>query len=317
MRRRPLGSGFVSPAVPSPNPLCNGKSLYPTFTMAALAAQRVSRARESPVEAYACRHCRRFHVGGVMEETLASRENRRRRHVELADDEEPMPVREQPRPVLAGFAARRRPEWMARTAVVIASGPSLTVEDVEAVRAARERDAVRVLAVSNAWKLTAGWADAHFAADRRYWKAYLAQMRAAGIPLERIFSSCNQTAREGTQFVRATNRPGLGVHELHTGGNSGYMAVNLAYLWGSLRIVLLGFDMQPGPAGEKHFDGNHPAPLVQAMPFDSWRKAFETMAKDLQRRGVTVVNCTRRTALACFPCAPLADELARVEKALV
>lgn len=224
-----------------------------------------------------------------------------------------MPIREQPRQIPAPLRSRTRPDWASRTAVVIASGPSLTADDCELVRAARQLDLVRVLAVSNAWKQTAGWADAHFAADRRYWKAYLAKMRAAGIALDRIFSSCNQTAREGTTFVRATNRPGLGEHELHTGGNSGYMAVNLAYLWGARRILLLGFDMQAGPAGEKHFDGDHPAPLVQAMPFDSWRRAFELMAKDLTKRGATVINCTRRTALACFPCASLDDELARLK----
>lgn len=225
-----------------------------------------------------------------------------------------MPVREQPRQIPPPLRSRKRADWETRAAVVIASGPSLTVEDCAAVRAARERDLVRVLAVSNAWKHTAGWADAHFAADRRYWRAYLGKMRAAGIPLERIWSSCNQTAREGTQFVRATNRPGLGEHELHSGGNSGYMAVNLAYLWGARRIMLLGFDMQAGPAGEKHFDGDHPAPLVQVMPFASWVRAFDLMATDLAKRGAVVINCTRRTALACFRCAPLEDELARVEK---
>ncbi len=203
-----------------------------------------------------------------------------------------------------------RDGWCTRTAVVIASGPSLTRADCELVQAARERDTVRVISVSNAWKLTARWADAFFACDRKYWVVYKRAMHDAGVPLERMVSSCNQTAREGVEFVRVANRPGVGRHMLHSGANSGYQAVNLAYLWGARRIVLLGMDMALGAAGERHFDGNHPSNMTQAQPFGEWLKRFEVAAKEYRELDIEVLNATRGGALEAFPRVDLAEVLA-------
>lgn len=209
-----------------------------------------------------------------------------------------------------------RADWAARTAVIIASGPSLTARDCDLVRDAREADKVRVVSVSNAWKHTATWADAFFAADRRYWKRYLHDMLKAGVPKARLITGCNVTAEQnGIARVRMSNRPGLGLAEVNTGGNSGYMGVNLAYLFGARRMVLLGFDCQTGPQGEKHFDGDHPAPLVQHMPFKEWAHRFEKLALDLKVNGASVVNCSRATALTCFERGELAETLDDVAKA--
>lgn len=207
-----------------------------------------------------------------------------------------------------------RADWQERTAVVIAAGPSLTVEDCALVRAARERDEVRVVSVSNAWKHCATWADAFFSADRRYWKHYLPQMLKAGAPKARMVTTCNLTEQQdGITRVRMANRPGLGLAEVYTGGNSGYMGINLAYLYGARRIVLLGLDCQPGPNGERHFDGDHPAPLTQHQPFGEWVKRFKTLAEDCDKRGVEVINCSRRTALQCFKRGDLAEVLNAID----
>jgi hypothetical protein len=93
---------------------------------------------------------------------------------------------------------------------------------------------------------------------------------------------------------------GLGLDMIHTGGNSGYQALNLAYLWGARKINLLGFDMQR-TGGRTHFHGDH-----QGLnnPYDGmlqqWVKNFEMMARDLKAAGVEVLNATRETALTCF-----------------
>lgn len=203
-----------------------------------------------------------------------------------------------------------RPDWATRAVVVIASGPSLTADDCQRVMMCRANGVVRVVSVSNAWKLTAKWADVYFAADRRYWSTYFNQMRAAGIFREEMYTSCvAASALHKINRIRAANQPGLGLTGLNTGGNSGYMGINLAYLFGARRIILLGFDMQAGPDGAKHFDGSHPPGLSQCMPFNEWLHRFKKLADDLSKNGVTVLNCTRRTALLDF-------ELARLEDAL-
>lgn len=93
---------------------------------------------------------------------------------------------------------------------------------------------------------------------------------------------------------------GLGRDRIHTGGNSGFQAINLAFLFGARRIVLLGFDMSD-EAGI-HWHGAHLNGLHNPNRdnFKRWRKALGELAVDLELEGVEVVNASRETALECF-----------------
>lgn len=75
------------------------------------------------------------------------------------------------------------------------------------------------------------------------------------------------------------------------GGNSGFQAVNLAYMLGAKTILLLGFDM----FGE-HFFGKHPDKLDVPSPFKTFIESFNTITKDVE-----IINCSRMTDLNCFP----------------
>ena len=96
---------------------------------------------------------------------------------------------------------------------------------------------------------------------------------------------------------------------LHTGGNSGYQAVNLAVLLGAKRILLLGYDMKHGPNGEKHWHEDHSANNPPPAQLADWVKIYATMLPDLEKAGVVVVNCTPESALDCFPKAKLEEVL--------
>lgn len=216
-----------------------------------------------------------------------------------------------------GYPDRSRRDWKARPAVIIAPGPSLTQADVDIVRAAREADRVRVVSVSNAWKFTSPWADVFFAGDRRYWMAYLKGMLDAGVPREKLATCCNVTAKSaGIAYWRASAKKGLGTYELTTGGNSGWMGLNLAFLLGARRFYLLGFDMMRGPAGESHVDGDHVKSCNVALQFGEWIHRIEKHgAPDLKAQGATVVNCSRRTALRCWERSMIEAELALPQEA--
>lgn len=75
------------------------------------------------------------------------------------------------------------------------------------------------------------------------------------------------------------------------GGNSGFQAINLAYMLGAKTIILLGFDMFG-----VHYFGDHPDKLVKQSPYKDFIKSFETITKDVE-----IINCSRQTALNCFP----------------
>jgi hypothetical protein len=208
----------------------------------------------------------------------------------------------------------RRKGWDGGTAVIIASGPSVrehpeSAADLEAVRAARAAGQVLVIAVSDNY-ITAPWSDALFAADQLWWSKNIAKIRAAGYRGE-LWTGCNVSAKlHNLNRIRMSNRPGLGTYELHTGGNSGHMAINLAFLWGSRRMLLLGYDMRASATtGARHWFGDHPKPLSQVMQFEEWRRRFEQTARDLQHHGAAVINCSRDTALTCFPRSTIDREL--------
>lgn len=207
------------------------------------------------------------------------------------------------------MSQHRRSDWAGRTVVCMASGPSLTQADVDVVRERHAAGQVKAIAVSDVYRL-APWADVVFSADLAWWKGHMRQLKAAGFGVDRLWTGDNVAAqRFQLQRIRMANRPGLGVGQLHTGGNSGYMALNLGWLFGGARFILLGYDMQLGAKGQRHFFGDHPAGMVQVQLFEEWRHRYEPLARDLRNAGAVVVNATRRTALECFPCQPLEQAL--------
>lgn len=195
------------------------------------------------------------------------------------------------------------------TVFCLATGPSLTPADVNAVR-----DKGMVVAVNDAHRL-APWADWLYSSDRYWW------VRHEGVP---SFGG-KLAGIEHTPGRRDPRLAGLGVvvyrntgHEgieadptgLRTcANNSGGAAVNLAVHLGAERIVLLGYDMGYGASDKRHFFGDHPMGLSNQHNFPTWRAAFGRMVEPLKALGVEVVNCSRSTSLTCFPVVPLEDVL--------
>ncbi len=108
--------------------------------------------------------------------------------------------------------------------------------------------------------------------------------------------------------VRSLAAPGLskipGV--IHQGNNSGYQIIDLAAQFGVRRILLLGYDMQK-TGGKAHWFGDHPAKLKKPSPYGSWIANFDTLARDARERGIEIINCSRETALECFPRATIGE----------
>lgn len=182
-----------------------------------------------------------------------------------------------------------------KTAIVIASGPSLTDEQVAAARASGHFTIV----VCSTYEL-APWANVLYAGDFLWWRTKIADVRKHF--KGELWTQDNAThQRFQINRMRGTNRDGLGRDVIHLNGNSGTQAINLAYLWGYERILLLGFDMKLGPKGEKHWHADHPAPMVQGQTFGEWIHKLEKVARDLRELKIEVINCTPGSALPWFP----------------
>lgn len=190
------------------------------------------------------------------------------------------------------------------TAVCIGGGPSLTAEDVEYCRGRADV----VIAVNDAYKL-APWANALFAADAAWWMVHKGAPGFRGLK----YSLEATAARWGRDIVvlKRTGEDGLELSPtgLRTGRNSGAAAINLAVHFGAARVLLLGYDMQAKNDAQSHWFGAHPRPLRGGSPYPLFRSMFEKMVAPLASAGVQVINCSRQTALTCFPRAILTEAL--------
>jgi hypothetical protein len=191
-------------------------------------------------------------------------------------------------------------QWPGSTVVCIASGPSLTVEQCERVRAWRDGGPNRRAIVINTSYLLAPWADVLYACDARWWDRYIADVR----PTFRgqLWTQDDKALKhDGVRWVKSEALAGLGRRPgvIHQGSNSGYQAINLAWQAGAVRILLVGYDMRHDN-GRLHWHGDHPGALHMVPGFADWLSRFAVLADDLKREAVDVVNCTPGSALTVF-----------------
>lgn len=173
-----------------------------------------------------------------------------------------------------------------------------------------DADAVRgrgvVVAINNT-VLLAPWADVLYAGDASWWRQYASAVKSFRGRRVGLAMTGQHPDVEKLIFRMGS---GLGLKRINHGNNSGFQAINFAYLEGARRIVLLGYDMQHHE-GRHHWHEDHPAGMGNFNPGmpELCLPKFTPLAADLAERGVEVINATRRTALTCFKRMPLADVL--------
>lgn len=193
-------------------------------------------------------------------------------------------------------------DWCGMTVVCMASGPSMTQADADYCRGK-----ANVITVNSTWRL-APWADVHYSSDDDWWWHELPAMRdrctgefwtghRQGVAPDVKVCPYDKRAR-GLSRVKGS---------IAWGGNSGYCAIGLAVQFGAKRIMLLGYDQQDD--GRGHWHGDHPDAIRKDFNWPMWHQRFAEMAKDAVRMGIDIVNCSRETALTCFPRARLEDVL--------
>lgn len=210
---------------------------------------------------------------------------------------------------------------LSRRIVIAASGPSLTVEQAAIVTQAQRDSRCRVLVVNRTWERFPD-ADALYAGDWRFWHHYGREIRAGFRGAlwtqdvgtyrgDRVEPWAVAGPRLGLRQIKSV--PGSGLHHdpdtVYQLGNSGGAAIGLAVKrFAAQDIVLIGFDMQLGPQGEKHSHPDHPEPLTNGNPA-GWVKHFDKLARDLKSAGIRCRNASLRTALRCFERVDLKEAL--------
>lgn len=218
-------------------------------------------------------------------------------------------------------------EWRGETAVLIGGGPSLTVGQIELVRAAHAAGQVRCIVVNDGF-LLAPWADVCYFADAKWWRWTTDGTPKPGFTAEEVrdrFASfagqkCSiQSMRaaipdDSVHMLRNRDFPhhgeGLSLDHgaLVTGRNGGFQALNLAVLAGIQAAILIGYDGAPRD-GRTHWFGDHPR-VERPTVYPEIRRGFTAARRALAAAGVRVMNCSPGSAIDAFDKVELEEALA-------
>jgi hypothetical protein len=199
----------------------------------------------------------------------------------------------------------------------IATGPSLTLEQISQAR----RKGFTLVGCNNVWQIVPDLA-LLYACNLKWWQHYWSPALAAH-PAAKWTTNYEAATRYGLNWIAERNSPGLSTDQsiVHHGHGSGFTMLNLAYLLGAERIVLLGYSLayaadydgkarQPGSV-PRHYFGEYPAEL-QHWPSQKVRDGVHVELRDLYRsvaeQGlIEIINATPGSALDCFPRMSIAD----------
>ena len=207
------------------------------------------------------------------------------------------------------------PDWSGDTVVCVATGPSLTAEDVQRVHGRRMLDRCKVIAINEAGltqykPLAAPWADILYAADQKWWRHYVPEfygLRVSGEPVPRAEQNGQVFPAIHTVPLKMLERGELMPREpgsVVSGGHSGFQALGLALTLGAARILLLGYDCG-GPQRNCHAD--RPAHFQNDANMNRWIQCYNRVPHEWPM--VTVINCSMISRIAAFNKLPLEDAI--------
>ena len=208
-------------------------------------------------------------------------------------------------------------DWKGQTCVILAGGPSLRKMDLLSVFVAKPK--VRVITINDSWRL-APRADALFFTDAQWWHYQTAKnLRTVygsqsfhELIYQGFWVSSARAFEDHPQvhYLHLTGQRGLETNPegLRHGSNSGYAAINLAYLYGATKIILLGYDMKVSGMRTHWHDEPRPAGFGQVLE-QTMLPNFDSLVSPLEEAGVEVINATPDSALTCWKYLPLEEAL--------
>lgn len=153
-----------------------------------------------------------------------------------------------------------------------------------------------------------------YACDAKWWDGHKEGREFTGLrfSINRDAERKHGVTRIPCVYTRRSDGEGLGFclepPTIYTGENSGYQATNLMIHFGAAKILLLGFDAS-SHNGLSHWHGDHPVGFNNPTPYlyQSWQDCWATVPWNGGDWGGEIINCSRQTALECFPRARLED----------
>lgn len=158
------------------------------------------------------------------------------------------------------------------------------------------------IGINNAFRL-GDWVDVCWFVDSRFYWWYKKELDAyKGLKLSynrhpELLGSLEYI--EGVKTVKGSSGEGISLQGIKFNSSSGGSSINLAYLLGAKKIVLVGFDMRFVNSKSNWWDySNHM--LVREKGYDNFIKPFHRLKKDADMLGLEILNATPGSALDMF-----------------
>lgn len=192
-------------------------------------------------------------------------------------------------------ARQWRDAWAGQTVFVLASGPSLSLDDVRLVQRYAYASGSPVIAVNTSF-LMAKWADVLFFSHKSWWLTYR-------IAVKRTFEGMVATTANVLEARTAPFTNG----RLPEYGDTGANAVGLALYMGARRVIILGMDGQSDSNGRRHWHEPHPAAVLARRSHAPVDAGLHQLCADARSVGAELLNVSPRSTYSGFIRASLAD----------
>lgn len=191
------------------------------------------------------------------------------------------------------------PDWHQQICVCIATGPSLTEEQLTMVHSYRKHGAAKLnaIAINDAGlrrrlPLAAPWADILYAADQRWWQFYkpaFTGLRVSGEEVKGVETIPLTMLARGEPMPREAG-------SVVSGDHSGFQALGLALTLGATRIILLGYDCG---GNKRNCHDNREPRFKSEPPFDQWVEKYNQVPGRWPH--VEFINCSPQSRISAFP----------------
>lgn len=185
---------------------------------------------------------------------------------------------------------------------VIASGPSLQGFDFDKLP-----DGYRIGANKSAWIANC---DALVTIDGRFWRGHQREIADFTGPKYVTELVVENQPTHGAHISKRGRFNGLSESLEHlTGTNSGFAALNIAYLLGYTEIAMLGFDFKWSD-GKSHFHNGYPWQSRNThSQLGRWAREFNHTVDQFAAKNVNVINFVgpQGSNVTAFPTRPLEE----------
>ena len=194
------------------------------------------------------------------------------------------------------------PYWDDKPVLIVGTGPSLKDFDH-----ARLQGMGYVLAVKQAWR-NLPFADAVCGIDIP-WMGWESENLTALAKIKPVYLAVPDQKIKGERVPDATylirSRAGTGLSNnpavIESGGNSGFGALNIAWLKRAKKIALFGYDYSGVHHTPEHYAARNRPADANDRYLVRWAKNYDAVTRQAQVAGVTILNACPGSNVTAFP----------------